>query len=202
MGWAASPARDALSAWLHFLETCTEPSPIDAYFDLPHTPQLTVDPAVARQIERAFPKVRARHGHHVPNDRWEEALSLFESLEPLPVNPWGMAPVWLWFTVDFRLRSPGGAVWPDQDPELFSHFQTPGGISLGTSSTRLILEAKRSLGLSISIPNATDDDLAELVPWMQAALPMRLSAKHWTRWTLTKNRSSYRGRKITPPSVA
>lgn len=141
-------------------------------------------------------------GRHVPNDRWDEALSLFESLEPLPVNTWGMAPVWLWFTADFRLRSPHGGVWPAQDPKLFDNFQTPGGISLGTSSTRLVLEAKRSLGLSISIPNATDDDLVELVPWLQGALPMRLSWKHWTRWTITKNGRSYRGRKIAPPLLA
>jgi hypothetical protein len=196
-------AREALIRWMHFLETRTEASPIDAFFDLPDTPQLTVDPAVARLIKREFPKARARHGSHVPSDRWDDALALFESLEPLQVNPWGMAPVWLWFTADFRLRSPDGrTIWPGQDPALFGHFRTPGGVLLGASSTRLILEAKRSLGLSISIPRATDEDLVELVPWMQEALPMRLSTKHWTRWTLTKNGASYRGRKIAPAPLA
>jgi hypothetical protein len=179
--------------------TCAEPSPLEAWFDFPSTPGLRVEPDVVRRIERAFPRdpPLARR-YAVPPDHAEDALALFESLEPLPRNQWGMAPVWLWFSADLRLRSPrGGELWPGQDPALFGHFQTPGGIPLGASSTRLILQAKRSLGLSLSIPEATDADLVEIVPWLQAALPMRLSPKHWTRWTLTKNRRSYRGKRIT-----
>ena len=108
-----------------------------------------------------------------------------------------MAPVWLWFTAEFRLRSPTGPEpWPGQDPALFGHFKTPGGVTLGASSIRLILQAKHSIGLSLSIPEASDSDLARVVPWLQAALPMRLSSKHWTRWTLTENGRSYRGSKI------
>jgi hypothetical protein len=135
-------------------------------------------------------------------DRVDAALSLFESVEPLPVNQWGMAPVWLWCTADFRMRSPSSPeLWPGQDPGLFGEFQTPSGVLLGASSSRLILQAKRSIGLSLSIPEASDTDLGEIVPWLQAALPMRLSAKHWTRWMLTKNGRSYRGRKIAPGSA-
>jgi hypothetical protein len=114
-----------------------------------------------------------------------------------------MAPVWLWFTADFRIRSPASQeLWPGQDPDRFGRFVTPAGVRLGASSTRLILQAKRSMGLSVSIPRASDTDLAEVLPWLQAALPMRLSSKHWTRWTLTKNKRSYRGRKIVPVSLA
>jgi hypothetical protein len=58
------------------------------------------------------------------------------------------------------------------------------------------------MGLSVSIPRASDADLAEIVPWLQSPLPMRLSPRHWTRWTLTKNKRSYRGKKIVPPSLA
>jgi hypothetical protein len=193
-------ARDALTSWLRFLNTRTEASPIESYFDFPMTPGLAVNAAVAQLIEREFPRDSSRFRRlSVPWDRVEDALSRFESLEPLPTNQWGMAPIWLWFTADFRLRSPSSpALWPGQDPALFGHFQTPGGVVLGASSTRLILQAKRSIGLSLSIPQATDADLAEIVPWLQAALPMRLSSKHWTRWTLTKNNRSYRGRKIVP----
>src|SRR5206468_1558574 len=136
--------------------------------------------------------------------RADDALSLFESLEPLPTNRWGMAPVWLWFTADFQMRTPNSSeLWPGQDPERFGHFQTPGGVMLGTSSTRLILPAKRSLGLSLSIPIASDADITAVVPWLQEARPMRLSAKHWTPCTLTKNGRSYRGKKIAEhPRVA
>jgi hypothetical protein len=196
-------ARDAYAAWYRFLETCTEPSPIESWFDFPQTPELTVEPDVVRRVEQAFPRhPRFARRHAVPPDRFGDALALFESFEPLPTNQWGMAPVWLWFTADFRLRSPRSAeLWPGQDPALFGHFQTPGGVLLGASSTRLILQAKRSLGLSLSIPQATDADLGEILPWLQAALPMRISSKHWTRWTLTKNQRSYRGNKIAPPDL-
>lgn len=78
---------------------------------------------------------------------------------------------------------------------------TPAGVQLGSSSTRLILQAQRLLGLSLSIPDAGDEDLARIVPWLQAALPMRLSAKQWTRWTLTKSGTSYRGKRISPPGL-
>jgi len=189
-------AREAFQVWLTFLDARTEASPIRAWFDFPVTPELTLDPSVERCIEREFP---GRPGRcEVPRARADDALALFDSLEPLPVNPWGMAPVWLWFTADFRLRRPGSdELWPGQDPKLFGEFMTPAGVSLGASSTRLILQAKRSIGLSMSIPQVSDSDLGEVVPWLQAALPMRLSPKHWTRWTLTKNGGSYRGRKIT-----
>jgi hypothetical protein len=104
---------------------------------------------------------------------------------------------------DFRIRIPSSQeLWPGQDPGRFGRFVTPAGVKLGISSTRLSLQAKRSMGLSLSIPRASDTDLAEVVPWLQAALPMRLSSRHWTRWTLTKNKSSYRGRKIVPLPLA
>ena len=159
------------------------------------TPGLTLDPQVVRLIEAVFPSAAGRF--RVPDDRQEDAIAVLESLEPLPTNKWGMAPVWLWFTAEFRLRTPTGPEpWPGQDPALFGHFKTPGGVTLGASSIRLILQAKHSIGLSLSIPEASDSDLARVVPWLQAALPMRLSSKHWTRWTLTENGRSYRGSKI------
>jgi hypothetical protein len=190
-----------LNAWRRFLDMCTETASLGCWFDFPMTPRLTADPKVVRRIAREFPGSGGRHP--VPWDRAGDALSVFESLEPLPANPWGMAPVWLWFAADFRLRSPRSrALWPGQDPGRFGHFVTPGGVKLGASSIRLALQAKRSVGLNLSIPRASDADLAEIVPWLQAALPMRLSAKHWTRWTLTKNKHSYRGRRIEPLSRA
>jgi hypothetical protein len=191
-------ARSAHAAWRGFLDRCTEPSPVRCWFEFPATPGLLADRGIVGAVEREFP--RGDDGRHVVAwHRVELALSLFESFEPLPVNASGMAPVWLRFTADFRVRLPDGSrVWPDQDPARFGRFETPGGIRLGASSTRLLLQAKRSLGLGLSIPEASDSDLAQIVPWLQAALPMRLSPKHWTRWTQTKSGLSYRGRKIAP----
>jgi hypothetical protein len=200
-GLGRTSARDALNAWLRFLDTRTEASPGSCWFHFPVTPGLAADPGVVALITRHFPEVKGRHP--VPSDQVGDALSIFESLEPLPANQWGMAPVWLWFRADFRLRVPGlQSLWPGQDSDRFDNFVTPAGVKLGASSTRLILQAKRSMGLHLSIPRASDADLAEIVPWLQDALPMRLSAKHWTRWTLTKNKHSYRGRKIVPATPA
>lgn len=196
-------ARKAHEAWTAFLSTCTQSAPVSCSFDLPDTPNLRADRRTVKLIERSFPPVRGvSKRFEVPTERIDDALSLFESLEPLPTNPWGMAPIWLWFTADFRLLAPGGSgLWPGQDPARFGHFETPAGVLLGASSTRLILQAQRSMGLSISIPDASDEDLAGVVPWLQAALPMRLSAKQWTRWTLTKSGTSYRGKRISPPAL-
>jgi len=184
----------AFSSWVAFLDTCTESSPIIGWFSFPDTPGLVVSPDVRRQIESAFP--------------YRTAAVLFRGRAPtrrLPCSSpsshcpstGGMAPVWLWFTADVLLLRPEtGELWPGQDRALFGDFVTPGGVKLGASSTRLILQAKKSIGLSLSIPQATDADLATVVPWIQAALPLRLSTKHWSRWTLTKRGDSYRGRRI------
>src|SRR5215469_10229082 len=134
-------AREALGAWLGFLDMRAEASPIGCWFDFPMTPRLPAGAEVARLISREFPGGRGRH--RVPWDRVDHALSVFESLEPLPANEWGMAPVWLWFMADFRIRSPGSQeLWPGQDPDRFGRFVTPAGVQLGASSTRLILQAK------------------------------------------------------------
>ena len=189
-------ARDAHAGWLGFLAACTRPANVHCYFDLPQTPELTVEPSVRARIAEVFPADRRRYP--VPDDRVNEALDLLTSFEPQPTNPWGMAPVWLRFSADFRLMRPGAAeLWPEQEPERFGYFETPTGVRLGASRTNLSLQARRSMGMLLSIPNATDADLAVLVPWLQDHLPFRLSAKHWSRWTLAKNGRTYRGRKLT-----
>lgn len=187
-------AREAWSAWSSFLSTRTLSGPVRAYFDLPNTPELLVDPRVRTAIQEAFPAEGRRFP--VPETRIADALDLLTSFEPQPANPWGMAPVWLVFVSDFALRAGDGTVWPDQDPVRFGSFQTSTGVRLGASTTKLSLQAKRSMGLLLSIPNATDDELAELKPWLQQGLPFKLSSKHWSRWTLAKNGRTYRGRKL------
>jgi hypothetical protein len=199
-------ASAALEAWLQFLEARSVVDGVKAYFDFPQTPDLRVEPRTVRLIEGVFGKSAMRlttrllrqppTAIDVPPDRFDDAIELFESLNPLPTNEWGMAPVWLWFTADLKLRSMSGGVIPGQDPELFGRFQTPSGILLGQSSARLILQARISLGLTLSVPNTSDDELRAMVPWLEEKLPMRLSTKQWTRWTVTRSGNSYRGRKV------
>lgn len=186
--------RRAHSSWATFLETYGSDVAESCYFDFPNTPELTAEPDVRSAVAEAFPASGRKH--EVPSDRVREALDLMTALEPQPTNPWGMAPVWLCFSAEFVLRRPTGGVWPDQERERFGFFETPTGVRLGRCVANLNIEAKRSMGLLLSVPNVTDEEAAELAQWLQADLPFRLSAKHWSRWTLTKNGRTYRGRKI------
>jgi hypothetical protein len=193
--------REALDALRRFLASCAQPLLLTSYFDLPFTPELTVSAWVAAAIEGRFPKVGVHHP--VAPSEIDDAIALLESISPQPRNPWGMSPVWLSVVADVRLLSPvGGGIWPGQDPSLFGDFRTPGGVRLGASQLRLILESKAKLGLSLSIPQATDADVAIIVPWLQKHLPCRLSDKQWTRWSLTKNGRTYRGQRISPSSIS
>jgi hypothetical protein len=171
------------------------PAGVDqGYFDLPVTPQLTVEPDVRELLGGTFPA--EGRTFPVPTERVAEELDLLSALELQPTNPWGMAPVWLTFSANFALRGPDGEVWPGQHPSEFGFFETPTGVQLGASKTNLNIEARRSMGLFLSVPDATDADLAVKVPWLQSHLPFRLSPKHWARWTLAKNGRTYRGRKL------
>jgi hypothetical protein len=124
-------ARDALNAWLRFLDMRTEAAPARCWFDFPMTPGLTVDPKVVRLIAREFSGSRSRHP--VPRDRADDALSLFESLEPLPTNQWGMAPVWLCFAAGFRIRSPRGQeLWARARPGPLQPFRDSGWREAGS----------------------------------------------------------------------
>lgn len=185
---------DAHDAWQRFLSTCTQSPGTGVYFEFPHTPGLDADDRLRRAVESVFPGERRRHP--VPAARCGEALDLMASVEPLPTNEWGMAPLWLWFHAEFLLRRPDGGVWPHQDPAEFGHFVTPGGVALGKSSSSLTLESRRSMSLHLSLPEATDEEVVETSAWLQAHLSFRLSTKQWTRWTLAKNGMTYRGRKL------
>lgn len=187
-------AYEAYAAWAHFLTERTLAGPITCYFALPDVPELTVEPRVRAKIGEIFPASGERHP--VLAERVNEAIDLLATLEPQPTNRWGSAPVWLVFECDFALKGPDGRVWPSQHTATFGSFQTLTGVRLGASSTNLSLHAKRTMGLLLSVPDATDADLTDLIPWLQSALPFRLSRKHWSRWTLAKNGRTYRGRRL------
>lgn len=194
--------RKAVESWRDFLAACTRPGPPRAYFSVASIPGLEPAPETVDRIAGRFePSAHVPGRFEVPPGRVDEAVELYESLSPQPVNEYGISPVWLTIAADITLLRPGTPdPWPDQDPVRFGHFVTPGGIRLGASDTKLILGGRASLGLSLSFPEATDDDFAALVPWLQSALPMKLSPKHWTRWTRTKSSTSYRSRKLSVTS--
>ena len=202
-------ASQALRRWRDFLAACGSPvQPLECSFNIRALSDAQViDPSVVEAIHSAFPMQgtfvpRNNNFSPVPPDRLDEAVALLESIEPQPADKWGNVPVWLNTHADFHLKTPDGSgLWPGQGTGGFGDFKTPAGVRLGISNGGLNLEARKSIGLMLSVPDATDDDLAVLVPWLQAALPFRMSSKHWTRWSLAKNGRTYRGRRFVPPGL-
>ena len=194
-------AQRAINQWSDFLSSRTAASPPLCSLHLSVNPQLGPGRRLAREIGRVFPPtLGAKRDFSVPPERITEAAELFDSFTPVPMTRAGLAAVSLSLGASFRILQPGTTdPWPEQDPARFGHFRTPAGVTLGASSARLTMDGTASMSLLLSVPNASDQDLAVLVPWLQEALPLRLSAKHWTRWTLTADERSYRGSRIIVP---
>jgi len=191
--------REAFAAWTSFLQSCTQPEPVVAFFRVDNDgPAPRADRSVVRTIKDAFPNQHDPfiESYRVPASRLEDAVEVFEQISPLPTDEWGNAPVWLHLNAQFQMGQPDGGVWPGQDPVRFGHFQTPSGADLGVSSARLNLSGGLSMGLMLTVPEATDDDIARLRPWLQSHLPFRMSSKHWVRWSLNKNGRTYRPKRL------
>lgn len=191
--------RSALDAWRNFLAQRGHVVEVRAHIRIDDAPP-TASPAAQRLIDREFPTpVHASYPfvRSVPANRLDEAVSLMAAIEPQPTNEWGDAAVILQPEADFLLLDPGGrGLWPFQGQEHFGGFVTPGGVKLGLSSARVNIGSARSMGLMLSVPEATDSDMEALRPWLQEHLPFRLSRKHWTRWILNRNGITYRARRI------
>lgn len=97
--------------------------------------------------------------------------------------------------LDSQTREPYEGVCP----EAFGRFAVDGyGRLLGASGMRASIgTTASSLSLWFSLPG--DERLADAVRHLQQHLPVRMSAKHWRRWRLTRDRSSYRSTKIPSP---
>jgi len=190
--------REAFAAWLSFLQTCTHVTRVEATFKVDNHPGPSADRRVVRTIKDAFPEQHEPFSqlYPVPASRLEDAVEVFEQICPLPTDEWGNAPVWLHMDAHVEMRQPDGGPWPGQDPALFGHFQTPSGVGLGASSIRLILSGRLAMGLTLTLPEATDDDIARLRPWLHSQLPFRMSSKHWVRWSLNKNGRTYRAKRL------
>ncbi len=192
--------RDAYQRTMTFLETCTElDGPIDHHFALPPVSGLPRASELEAQVKRRFGKDRRIEVSKVP-----EALAFLDEIDPQPVNPWGMAPVWLWTIARFRILDPAtGQPIPGQDPRRFNATTASSGVALGANDLRLILSDKAALGINLCLPDADEDLLGRVVPWLQAYLPFRFSPKQWRAWTPTKT-GGWKARKLpsTPAGVS
>ncbi|WP_208719881.1 hypothetical protein [Amycolatopsis circi] len=99
--------------------------------------------------------------------------------------------------VDAGTREPCAAV----SNEDTGGFAVDGyGRILGASGVRATIgSASSSMSLWLSFP--ADDRLGPAAAQAQSHAPVRLSAKHWRRWTPSKNGNGYRSVKIPSPVV-
>jgi hypothetical protein len=194
---------EALASWRAFLTSCTAPTAIEAFFRVDNDgPWPKADRGVVRLIKDAFPEEQSAviQSFKVPEGRLDDAVRLFEDASPLPSDAWDNTAVGLNMYARFHmLRPDGSGLWPGQDPALFGQFQTPSGADLGTSSARLNMAGGLSMGLMLTFPEATDDDIAVLRPWLQSHLPFRMSARQWVRWSISKSGQTYRPKRLAPP---
>jgi hypothetical protein len=200
-GGAHSLARMSLRAayekTTRFLSRCTEPiTPLGHTFWLVEVPELPRDRELEHLLRRRFgPGDNVR----VPHERVDDALRFLEEIDPQPANRGGMARLWLRAECTFRVRDPAtGTALPGQDSDRYDGFEYEWRVALGSSRLALNLSNRASLGIDLCLPDADDETLARLVPWFQANLPCKLSAKHWKRWTPTKT-GSFKAVKIAAP---
>jgi hypothetical protein len=190
--------RVAFERTMSFLQTCTEPvEPIAYSFSLNDVPELSPVPRLELQLRWRF-----RNFGIVPAQRVGDALDFLDEIHPQPTNRWGMSPIWFWARTTFRILDPAtGQPLPGQEPALFNGVEYEFAVPLGSSGLRLILENHSRIGIELCLPNADDDLLRRVVPWLQRHLPCKLSPKQWRTWTPTRT-SSFKARKMTAPRTA
>ncbi len=169
-----------------FLDACTEPLGATKYrFDVTHPPELKPVPGLEQELRRRFGDYA-----HVEAERVSDALDFLNDIDPQPTNRWGMAPIWFWAMSTFRILDPAtGRPLSGQDPERFHGVEYEWRVPLGTSSIHLMLHTHATLGIELCIPDADDEVLRRVVPWLQEYLPFKFSPKQWREWTPTKSGS-------------
>jgi hypothetical protein len=180
-----------------FLDACTQRvGTIEYKFVVTDPPELTPVPRLERELSRRFGDFS-----RLKAERLSDALDLLDDIDPQPTNRWGMAPIWFRAFCAYVILDPStGRPLPGQDPERFHGVEYEWKVPLGTSSLHLTLHNKATLGIELCIPDADEEVLRRVVPWLQDYLPFRLSPKQWRAWTPTKA-GSFKARRIFAPGT-
>lgn len=89
---------------------------------------------------------------------------------------------------------------PYQSRTYYNDFEITWNVFLGESGVYARISEKSTAALFLSLPfEEVTEDCHRLAVRIQKAFPVRLSAKHWKRWSLTKAGKNYVGRKIKSP---
>jgi hypothetical protein len=124
------------------------------------------------------------------------ALDLIDGLEPLP-RYWLGGPITLLIRARFRLIDPETReVFANQGSAVYGH-QTDAGSLLGESSLGVFLGNPSTCGMFLSLPFPDVSEAAiAYIARLDAALPFRLSARHWARWQLDRSGTHYYKRHV------
>lgn len=183
-----------------FVEACgLEIGPRHRFFMFPNVPGMDKMTKWEGQLEAQFgPRVRDRIP--VLETQVEEALSFLDDINPQPVNPWGMAPIWFTSAWKIAMVDPETlAPFPGQDSARYGSVPYSVSAALGESHIRLRLSDRAALGADLCFPDVDDSKLQSVLPMLQEHAPFRFSPKHWRRWSPTKT-GSFTSRSITPPT--
>lgn len=133
-------------------------------------------------------------------DRLDAVLDALDDAGPADVTRYDRSLACLVLNAPVRLvAAEGGASYAGVSAEATGRFATDGyGRVLGASGVRATLgTAASSLSLWLSLPD--DERLKAAAARVQEHAPVRLSAKHWRRWTLTRDGSGYRSARLASP---
>lgn len=188
--------RVAYDRTIAFLRACTQQvGEIQYKFAVVDVPELKPVPGLEQELRRRFGEYTRIEAERVP-----DAIDLLDDIDPQPTNRWGLAPIWFRTSGRFQILDPStGRPIPGQDPSRFHGVEYDWKVPLGTSSLHLSLHNRASLGIELCIPDADDQVLRRVVPWLEDNLPFTFSPKWWRAWTPTRG-GSFKARKMTAPS--
>ncbi|MGW4399849.1 hypothetical protein ACWEHA_31560 [Amycolatopsis nivea] len=141
---------------------------------------------------------RTHREWRVREDSVPAILAALDGAEPEDVTRYGRSVACLVLNSRVRLVDPDSRE-PYVSEEDTGRFAVDGyGRILGASGVRSTIgSAASSLSLWLSFPG--DDRLGAAAAQVQEHAPVRLSAKHWRRWTPGRDGAGYRSGKIPSP---
>ena len=128
-------------------------------------------------------------------------LAALDAATPVDVTSHGRPLAVLAVNAPVRLLDPSsGTRYVGVSPEATGGFAVDGyGRTLGVSGVRATFgTTASSLSLWLSFPG--DERLADAAAHVQAHVPVRLSAKHWRRWSAARSGNGYRSVRIPSPT--
>lgn len=139
----------------------------------------------------------------VRSENIDAALDALSSADSGAVTAHGHPLAALIWSAQAALTDPvTGRPYTGIDADAFGRFAVDGyGRLLGASGVRAAFGTTAS-SLSLWLGFPADDRLHDAAAHVQKHLPLRLSAKHWRRWSVTNDGHSYRATKITSPLVS